>query len=238
MSEWSDIIDDWRSRATEAIKSGGTLVTDEQEYKRLEFAQYMVTCEEIYAHFSSGNEQAAANKILFSGNFGLYSSKRLLKDFVHQFKDNQILFRCITGVYMNDGYKFPRSLIQNAKRISKEIDESQRLEGLPDENTVTVYRGTISDPHTAKYETSWTTDINVAIWFAYRDCRGANVYQGEIARNKVIAFLNGRKEFEVLQHGNVRNIKKLAITPQQVSDAQKFHAESCNIAVNKILAGE
>lgn len=180
-----------------------------------------------------GDEQGAADFIDMMGNSGGAAS--LLKQYYRQFKDKKILYHCIVDVYSIDGYNFPRCLMLEAKRIAPTIDPQERYGDLPAGDTVTVYRGVTRDmwsrfPRTftsPKFGISWTTNKNVAIWFAYRhDTELPGVYQGTIKRDKIIAYDNGRKEFEVMQHGNVQNIVKLNVTQEEIDAAMQWHDEN------------
>lgn len=172
-----------------------------------------------------GDEQGAADFIDMMGNSGGAAS--LLKQYYRQFKDKKILYRCIVDVYSIDGYFFPKCLILEAKRIAPTIDPQERYGDLPAGDTVTVYRRTLDDLTNPKWATSWTTNKNVAIWFAYRREIGSpTVYQATIKRDKIIAYDNSRKEYEVMQHGNVQNIVKLNVTKKEVDAAMKWHKEN------------
>lgn len=186
------------------------------------------------------DEEELASSISLMGNGSIYSSKDALKDNLHCFHDNKILFNLILDVYTNDGYGFPRSVIQKAKSIAKEIPQEDRLKGLPAGDPVIVYRADRWDStfslSTVKTAPSWTTSKNVAIWFAYRDYkryidRGytppkppARIWKAEIARDKIIAYLTDRGEFEVLQHNNVKNLEVLPTpTEEEVAAAFEDH---------------
>lgn len=140
-----------------------------------------------------------------------------LKVAIGDFEHPDILYRLIIDVYTHDGYRFPRGLIVKAKQLSKSIPESDRLEGLPEGDILTVYRATITPPEWSrviKNEPSWTISKEIAIWFAYRASflegnNPLNIYTAQISRKKIIAYSNGRHEEEVIQHGNVKNIHLL-----------------------------
>ena len=156
-----------------------------------------------------------------------------------------ILFELICDVYTNDGYNFPRGVIQKAKSIAKYIPEEERLKDLPEGNPITVYRADMWQDaryaYLVKTCPSWTTNKNVAIWFAYRRHRQAldwgvtpkfppcAIWKGEIARDKIIAYLTGRDEFEVLQHNNVKNLEVLpAPTEEEINLAFAEHKQHCD----------
>ena len=171
------------------------------------------------------DEKTLADTILLMGNSGLYTSKDCLKDNINRFQNKRILFNLILDVYTNDGYGFPRSVIQKAKSIAKEIPQEERLKGLPGGDPVTVYRAdswwNTNSLSPVKTAPSWTTNKNVATWFAYRwywsykehgeepPAPPLTIWKAEIPRSKIIAYLTGRDEFEVLQHNNVKNLEIL-----------------------------
>ena len=97
------------------------------------------------------------------------------------------------------------------------------MQGLSDGTPVTVWRGTsVTNPECCNHmrtAISWTTDRDVAIWFANRlgiigKNRGA-VWEATIERSKIIAFTNDRDESEVIQHMNIKNPRMLNIPPNE-----------------------
>lgn len=177
---------------------------------------------------SAGKEKEAADIInIKSGNWQ-HEQQILLKIFSPWFKDKRILFDLIINVYTNDGYDFPKEIIQKAKRIAKHIPENHRLHGLPDGDSITIYCGTApsakEDTQRMKSAISWTTDKSMAIRFADRfktnAGRGA-VWAGTIARDKIIAFTQSRSESEVIQYRDVQNITLLDITNDEWNQAIK-----------------
>ena len=52
-----------------------------------------------------------------------------------------------------------------------------------------------------------------------------HVYTGTISRNKIIAYTNERGEFEVIQHGSVKNISELHPTEKEVKEAIAWHCK-------------
>lgn len=187
------------------------------------------------------DEERLADAILLLGNGGLYTSKDCLKDNLHSFNDKRILFNLILNVYANDGYGFPRSVILKAKSLAKEIPQEERLKGLLNGDPITVYRAdSCNSTHSltpVKTAPSWTTNKNVAIWFAYRLYWGykehgieppsppLTIWKAEIPRDKIIAYLTDRNEFEVLQHNNVRNLEIIhAPADDEIRAAFEEHA--------------
>jgi len=174
--------------------------------------------KEILIHnaLMSGDEQRAREIIdIECGNL-LHQQQRMLLIFAQDFKDPFILYDLIISVYINDGYYFPKKLIQIAKRLSKQIPESQRLKGLPEGDVITVWRGT--DCQALRTDISWTTDKKTAVWFANRHRKNegcGNVWEATIQRDKIIAYTNERGEKEIIQHINVKNVHLLDIGPEE-----------------------
>ena len=149
----------------------------------------------------------------------------LLNRFYTSFADSAILYDCIIEVYTGHTYRFPKQIIMKAKQIAPNIPDSIRYNDLPRTKEVAIYRATASSPKQAKNEISWTTNKDVAIWFAYRyheansdNLPDLHVYQGTIDYDKIIAYYNGRSEFEVMQHRNVRNITEIFPTDEEIKD--------------------
>ena len=78
---------------------------------------------------------------------------------------------------------------------------------------ITVYRAGDEPISKATYRMSWTTDLEKAKWFmdysGIRKGTDMHLYVGEISRDKVIAYYDGRDEKEIIQYRNVKNIKEI-----------------------------
>lgn len=185
-----------------------------------------------------GKENEAADMICFRfGNTGKWRSSDVLRCFYERFKDPYILYRCIISVYVDDGYNFPKRIMLKAKKIAPSIPEVERFGDLPDGDKITVYRATAAPASKAKNELSWTTNKNVAIWFGYRLSTPLHIYTGTIKRGKIIAYMNERKEYEVIQHGSVKDITEIHPTNEDIQQALKWHTESTIKHNQELLAG-
>lgn len=181
----------------------------------------------------NGQEQEAADLIDFRvGNSGEYSSKEVLYFFYDKFKDPVILYNLIISVYTHGGYHFPKKVMIQAKKIAPSIPEKDRYQDLPDGDTITVYRATADPINKARNGISWTTNKNVALWFGYRlselygdDYEPLHIYMGTIKRDKIIAYTNQRREYEVIQHSSVKDITELYPTNEEVQKALEWHTE-------------
>lgn len=75
-------------------------------------------------------------------------------------------------------------------------DEYERFCSL--EEPVTVYRGVTSYNADHVKALSWTLNYDTAIWFAHRFGETGTVYEAQIAKTHILAYLNGRNEQEVV----------------------------------------
>lgn len=92
-----------------------------------------------------------------------------------------------------------RSLLKNKKHaeyrhLIMNEDERKYLASLPD--TIEIWRGCIWKNRNGL---SWTLDKEKAVWFAKRlGTKTPYLHSGVVAKKKVIAYLNGRSEDEVI----------------------------------------
>lgn len=75
-------------------------------------------------------------------------------------------------------------------------DEYERFCSL--EDPVTVYRGVTSYNADHIKALSWTLNYDTAAWFAHRFDEAGTVYEAQIAKEHILAYLNGRNEQEVV----------------------------------------
>lgn len=207
--------------------SNGAIVTKHDLYLYYE-KKFYKTVGKVGTLILQGEEAQAAEIIKMYGDvhdFPNFGDVALLEHFYKLFKDNAILYDCIISVYSMHGYCFPKKIIMKAKQIAPEIPDSIRYNDLPRTKKVIVYRGTASTAEQAKNEISWTTNKDIAVWFAYRyhevnsdNLPDLHVYQGVISYDKIIAYDNSRNEFEVIQHRNVRNITEIFPTDEEIKD--------------------
>lgn len=192
---------------------------------------YIETSNQVKQLIAEGDEQAAAETILYycsaygeditENNYNTplkrFSSQKLLQSFYNSFTDKEILYDCIIGVYLYDGFCFPKRIIMKAKKIMNSIPDDVRYNGLCKSDSIVVYRGTKSDIDRLRFETSWSTDKDTAIHFAQHACNNeedfskAKVYRAEIKYNDIIAYITLRDEFEILQYNSVTNISQIEL---------------------------
>lgn len=89
-----------------------------------------------------------------------------------------------------------------------EEDELEVYNSLPD--TVTVYRGVTSYNNKKLKVLSWTTNPEVAKWFANRYQQKGQVYTATISKKHIFAYFGGRNEAEVIvDPSKLKDIKLL-----------------------------
>ena len=123
----------------------------------------------------------------------------------------QIAIRLYTD--KGDMYGEISDIVKNGKDFrprdwNKELPECVRTE-----NTFTVYRAGEESIDVAAESMSWTLWRDVAEWFAERHehyGQGTqHLYQASISADDIIAFTNGRQEFEIIQYQGVRDIEEI-----------------------------
>ena len=104
-----------------------------------------------------------------------------------------------------------RKYVRQARKyapIEKRIPDE--LIALPE---IEIYRAGTEPLNKAAYRISWTTSLDVAKWFYDRAVTfrwpQRHIYKGIIKPEKIICYSDGRKEKEVMQYNNVRNIVEL-----------------------------
>ena len=94
------------------------------------------------------------------------------------------------------------------KTDAQKQETEKALEHLPE--LVTVYRGNASESTHYEKACSWTTDINVAYFFAsWRDASESCVFEGKVKKSDIIEYVDGRNESEVIvKPDSVTDVKK------------------------------
>ena len=118
-------------------------------------------------------------------------------------------YNFLIGLYTNGGDRVGsiRKEMRNARKYGSPV--------LPPDlgDIITVYRAGDESINKAPYRLSWTTDLEKAKWFmdysGIRKGTDMHLYVGEISRDKVIAYYDGRDEKEIIQYRNVKNIKEI-----------------------------
>lgn len=117
--------------------------------------------------------------------------------------------------YTHHGDQYPiiRKHVRNSLKARPENWREKLPEAVRHLDSFTVYRAGLESLDKAKYSLSWTLSRDVAEWFANRQKflygQLGHIYRATISAEKVIAFDNGRNEFEIIQYRNVKNIEEI-----------------------------
>lgn len=112
-----------------------------------------------------------------------------------------------------DSYPIIRRTVIESLNCRPENWRDNLPESVRELDTFTVYRAGVEPIGNARFSMSWTLSRDVAEWFAKRQehyGRGeSHLYRGIISADKIVAYLNGRHEFEIVQYANVRDIEEI-----------------------------
>lgn len=125
---------------------------------------------------------------------------KFYEKFFNDISDNE-KYEIFIDIYNSSEYGFDqlsREFIEKVfeyKPISQD-DKGDNLSQLDD--IITIYRGegSLSTPYTKTY--SWTTDIDVARWFANRFDENGKIYKGHVKKENVLEYVEDRGESEIL----------------------------------------
>lgn len=126
-----------------------------------------------------------------------------------------IQYKIAIGLYTDKGdmYGEISDIVKNGKEYRPDDWNKDLPECVRTENTFTVYRAGEESIDVAAESMSWTLWRDVAEWFAERHERYGqgtqHLYQASIPADDVIAFTNGRQEFEIIQYQGVRGIEEI-----------------------------
>lgn len=164
--------------------------------------------------------QAAHNQDWDTFEHSSFYDARMMEDLLYVCEDFMPLeAKCRFALehYDNHGDHSPiiRKYVRRARIIRPENWRDALPESVRDLDTFTIYRGSSSDISRAPLSLSWSLSYDVAEWFARRNNflyqLPVHVYQATIKADKIIAYLNYRNEFEVLQYRNIKDVQE--ITP-------------------------
>jgi len=120
---------------------------------------------------------------------------------------------CMHYVNKGDTYPVLRRILRDNRSCRPENWRDELPEAVRDNEVFTVYRAGSQTIDKVRYSMSWTLSRDVAEWFADRNdhygCPEQHIYRATIAADKVIAYLNERNEFEIIQFRNVKNVVEL-----------------------------
>ena len=108
-----------------------------------------------------------------------------------------------------------RKYVRKAGIIKPENWRDMLPISIRDLDSFIVYRGGGEDVNKATYALSWTLSQEVAEWFMKRheltNPGTQHLYRGIISADRVIAYINDRKEFEIVQYRGVKKIEEISL---------------------------
>ena len=112
-----------------------------------------------------------------------------------------------------------RKYVRKARIIRPDNWRDMLPSSVLEQDSFVVYRGGGEDINKAAYSLSWTLSQEMAQWFMKRheltNPAPQHLYRGVISAERVIAYLNDRKEFEIVQYRGVKKIEE--ISPEGLS---------------------
>ena len=130
-----------------------------------------------------------------------------------------------------------RKYVRKARIIRPDNWRDMLPSSVRDMDSFVVYRGGGEDINKAAYSLSWTLSQEMAEWFMKRHTltnpAPQHLYRGVISADRVIAYINDRKEFEIVQYRGVKKIE--VISPEgfsqefeELKNHGALHSESEN----------
>lgn len=117
-----------------------------------------------------------------------------------------------------------RKYVRKARIIRPDNWRDMLPSSVREQDSFVVYRGGGEDINKAVYSLSWTLSQEMAEWFMKRheltNPAPQHLYRGVISAERVIAYLNDRKEFEIVQYRGVKKIEEIS--------PEGFSSEFCN----------
>lgn len=88
-------------------------------------------------------------------------------------------------------------------------EECRFIEAVSDQKGLVVYRGTATDVKDDVFGLSWTSDIEIARWFAERFGQDGSIYKARIGSSGILAFFSGSESEVVVDPKMLVNVKKI-----------------------------
>ncbi len=137
----------------------------------------------------------------------------------------------VTEIFTHHGDHYP--VIREALTHALDYGKANLPEWMGE--TVTVYRGGTNSIDDVKWAISWTTEQDVAEFFANRRTlitgKKTHVYRASILASEIIAYTNARSEQEVMQYGSVYDVEEIPFIPGRVKQLdENGHCVSSDVA--------
>ena len=173
-------------------------------------------CEEGMQAVRSGDWDKVENIASYNADIGYYMIKMYENILPLEVKCRIALFH-----YTDKGDFNPtiRKYVRKARIIRPDNWRDMLPSSVRDMDSFVVYRGGGEDINKAAYSLSWTLSQEMAEWFTKRHTltnpAPQHLYRGVISADRVIAYINDRKEFEIVQYRGVKKIE--VISPEGLS---------------------
>ena len=113
------------------------------------------------------------------------------------------------SAYQHHGDSVPgvRKAVRGAAKYGKPTLPAE----LQNKEIITVYRAGEESITKCKYRLSWTTDLQIALFFLneYIGKHASHLYTGQIKTADIIAYTDDRQEKEIIQYAKVFNIQDI-----------------------------
>lgn len=157
----------------------------------------------------------AWNKSDFDVFFRLYDSNFTFDFFISNYKSipKDKLYRVFQNIYIHSDRSFSmlnREVIEYVYDTKDREELNKSLNDLVDSNEyLYIYRGegSYSTPKEMAY--SWTINLNIANFFAFRYGTKSKVYRGRIHKSKVLDYIGERREeYEIIaRYEDIENVE-------------------------------
>ncbi len=112
-------------------------------------------------------------------------------------------------IYSRCGYHLEQLNREAVSEVLGYRPRENHREDAGDDGYVKIYRGQIAGSIPVSRATSWTTDLNTAIYYATRFNQSGNIFSARIHQDKVIAYIKRHNDKEILAYPeDIENISK------------------------------
>ena len=130
---------------------------------------------------------------------------------------DEMKFDFVTSLYTHNGDGCAN--IRKALLEIRKYGDPKLPDWVKDKDVITIYRGSNSGIRRAADAISWTTEKDVAEWFANRFIRvgkKGHVYEAKIKVDDILSYTNERLEREVMQYRKVFGVHEIPFEPGRV----------------------
>lgn len=119
---------------------------------------------------------------------------------------DKLKYNFAINAYVQHGDSVPA-----VRRAVRSLRKYKLPDNLKHQDVITIYRAGEEEPAKARFRLSWTTDKNVADFFAhsYQHAHARYIYKAKIKKDDIIAYTNNRLEHEVIQYNKIYDLEIL-----------------------------